>query len=183
MWLWNQIVMFAFKLLILTLLIFDFSFCCRDWKMKTVKITNCPKLRSRIKIINASLYFDDKCDLKASSCIDIQSYSTSILQITSKNNQIIVFDQKVELCNEKQNLNEIIQMVLDVLGLNSTSQCTVKTSNVFCQTKQRVLKYTKSLQMMLSLLEGAGKVSNSKIMFHHDTGESCIDVVHEIIQQ
>ena len=74
-------------------------------------------------------------------------------------------------------------MILDVVGLNSTSQCLVKTSKVFCQTNKRVLKYTKSLQMMLNLLEGDGKISNSKVMFNHDTGKSCLDVVHEIMQQ
>jgi hypothetical protein len=98
-------------------------------------------------------------------------------------NQIIVFDQKINLCKENQKKNEIVQMVLDMLGLNSSSQCMLKSSEVYCQTNKKVLIYTKSLEMMFNMLEGEGKISNSKIIFTHDTGKSCFDVEHEIIMQ
>lgn len=102
------------------------------------------------------------------------------MQITARKKQIITFDQKVDLCNEKQNKNELIQMVLDTIGLNSTTQCKVNSSKVSCQTNKRILKYTKSLQMIFNLLEGDGKITYLKVIFNHGTGKSCFDIEHEI---
>lgn len=72
-------------------------------------------------------------------------------------------------------------MMLDILALNSTSQCLFDSPSIICQTNKIILKYSKSLQMVFNLLEKEGNIAYSKIMFIHDTGRSCFDSEHAIV--
>ncbi|KAG5675560.1 hypothetical protein PVAND_005455 [Polypedilum vanderplanki] len=163
---------------IVAILIFiNYTICCKNWMLKA-NVTNCKKDGNIVKILNASLWLNEKCDLVASGCLEYKPFNTAKLKANAKKNDKIIFTLSSNLCTNKKSKNELENMAVELLGFKGN--CQVNTPQILCRDETVILAYSQSIATMFSLFNSKNDKTNIVATISHNTGKTCVIEEHLI---
>lgn len=101
------------------------------------------------------------------------------MKVTARKNQMIMFEQFVDLCDSKQKLMKLMEVPIYIFNLNSETRCSTRAFTTACQKDKKVLEYSKTTELLYGLLEKSAKLITTRVYITHDTGKTCYDFEHK----
>lgn len=129
-----------------------------------------------MKVINGTAGLNEKCDMIASSCLEIHPFKTAKTTVKAKLDGKLVNAASFEICDTKKRKSVYEKILISLFGLNG--KCGLNETIIFCDNDRKFIQFSKGAEIIYNIGNSRTNKVITEVNSVHENGKTCVILEH-----